>query len=80
MHQIHYCLNLFKAWHQLGMDLIGPLTETLTGNKYILTVTDYYTKWAEATPLPSKEACGVADFLYKVRILSYNELTTGPCG
>ena len=48
------------------MDLIGPLTETIAGNKYILTITDYYTKWAEATPLRSKEATSVASFLYKV--------------
>ena len=26
-----------KIWHQVGMDLIGPLTETPRGNKYIIT-------------------------------------------
>lgn len=32
---------------QIGVDLVGPLPETVLGNKYICTVTDYYTKWAE---------------------------------
>ena len=34
-----------QAWHQIGIDLVGPLPETPLGNKYICTVTDYYTKW-----------------------------------
>lgn len=35
-----------QVWHQLGIDLIGPLKETPRGNKFILTVTDYNSKWA----------------------------------
>ena len=34
--------------------------ETVNGNKYIITLTDYFSKWAEAAPLPSKHAAGVA--------------------
>ena len=44
-----------------------PLPEIPLGNKYICIVTNYYTKWAEATALPSKEAIGV-NFLYKVSV------------
>ena len=33
------------------MDLVGPLPETPRGHKYIMTLTDYYTKWAEAAAL-----------------------------
>ena len=40
-----------QVWSQLGMDLIGPLRETSGGFKYIITVIDYYSKWAEAGPL-----------------------------
>ena len=46
------------------MDLIGPLTETPRGNKYIITITDYFSKWAEAGPLPDKHAHGIAKFFY----------------
>ena len=58
-----------KIFHQLGMDLIGPLPETALGNRYIITLTDYFSKWAEAAPLPSKHATGVAKFIYSVSIL-----------
>ncbi len=37
-------------------DFIGPLKETPCGNKYIITCTDYHSKWAEALPLNTKEA------------------------
>ena len=37
-----------KLWHQVGMDLIGPMPETPRGNRYIITLTDYFSKWAEA--------------------------------
>ena len=55
-----------KIWHQVGMDLIDPLTETPRGNKYIITLTDYFSKWAEAAPLQDKTAIGVAQFIYSV--------------
>ena len=55
-----------EVWHQLGMDLVGPLPETAAGYKYIMTVTDYYTKWAEAAPIKDKTASSVADVLYSV--------------
>ena len=53
---------------QLGMNMIGPLPETPRGNKYIVTLTDYFSKWAEAAPLPSKHAEAVARFIYSVSI------------
>ena len=28
----------------VGIDLIGPLAETTQGNKYVLSMTDYFTK------------------------------------
>ena len=34
--------------------------------RYIITCTDYYTKWVEAAPMPTKEAKGVANFLYSI--------------
>ena len=43
-----------KLWAQLGMDLIGPMPKTPRGNQYIVTLTDYFSKWAEAASLPDK--------------------------
>ena len=54
-----------EVWHTIGVDLIGPLPETARGNKYIMTVSCYFSKWPEATALPNKNAVGVAEFLFK---------------
>ena len=59
-----------KAWHQLGMDLVGPLHTTPRGHKYIMTVIDYYTKWAEAEPLKDKSAASVSRVLYTVSVIN----------
>ena len=55
-----------EVWRQLGMDLVGPLPQTCQGNKYIMTVTDYYSKWAEGGPLKDKTAKSVSEYLYHV--------------
>ena len=52
------------------MDLIGPMPETPRGNKYIVTLTDYFSKWAEAAPLPDKTALGIAKFIFSVSFLT----------
>ncbi len=44
------------------MDIIGPLPITTQGNKYIITLTDYFSKWAEASPLSDKTAASVSKF------------------
>ena len=43
-------------FHMVGIDIIGPLKLTRRGNRYILSVIDYYTKYGEAVPLPNQEA------------------------
>ena len=50
------------------MDLVGPLVETQSENKYIMTLTDYYTKWAEAVPIKDKTASTVAEVMFSVGI------------
>ena len=57
-----------EAWGQVGMDLVGPLPETADGYKYVMTLMDYYTKWAEAVPLKDKTASSVAEALYSVSL------------
>ena len=52
-------------WHTIGVDLVGPLPETPRGNKFIMTVSCYFSKWPEATALPNKTAAGVAEFLFQ---------------
>ena len=47
-------IPMTKVWHRVGIDLVGPLPETKKGNKYIITLSDYYSKWPEAAAIPPK--------------------------
>ena len=49
-----------RPLQRVAMDILGPLPETEKGNKYILVIGDYFTKWKEAYPLPNMEAMTVA--------------------
>ena len=40
----------------IAMDIKGPLSMTSRGNKYILVISDYFTKYSEAYPLENQEA------------------------
>ena len=46
-----------------ALDIVGPLPRTKQGNKYILVVGDYFTRWVEAYGLPNIEASTVAKVL-----------------
>ncbi|CAC5401788.1 unnamed protein product [Mytilus coruscus] len=41
---------------RIGMDLLGPLPQSRQGNKFILIVSDYFTRWIEAYPIPDIQA------------------------
>ncbi len=47
-------------FQRVGIDVLGPLPLTNRGNKYIIVVQDYYTKWVEAYAVPDQEATTVA--------------------
>ena len=44
----------------VAVDILGPLPKTKSGNSYVLTVGDYFTRWMEAYPLPNQEAHTIA--------------------
>ena len=51
---------------RIAMDVVGPLTRTDRGNKYILVVMDYATKWPEAVALKSVDSETVARTLVEL--------------
>ena len=42
---------------------MGPLPETARGNKHLLVIMDYFTKWCEAFPTKDQRASTVAEVL-----------------
>ena len=45
---------------RVAMDILGPLPETERGNRYVLVIGDYFTKWVESYPIPNQVAATVA--------------------
>ena len=55
------------AWYHIEMDFIGPISPTThNGNRFILTMCDYFTKFSWAKALPTKEAVNVITALRQV--------------
>ena len=46
---------------RVALAIMGPLPESDKGNKYILVVGDYLSKWMEAYPIPEQTATTVAE-------------------
>ncbi|XP_072037003.1 uncharacterized protein [Amphiura filiformis] len=51
---------------RVGIDIVGPLPVTEKGNRCMLTVCDYATRYPEAIPLPDQKASTVANALITV--------------
>jgi len=49
-----------------AMDIVGPLPRSRSGNRYILVLCDYGTRYPEAVPLRNIDAEPVAEELVKV--------------
>ena len=50
---------------RMGMDLQGPFPTSQGGNRYILVIQDYFSKWIEMFAIPDKTAKTVADILVR---------------
>jgi hypothetical protein len=55
-----------KPFSKIAIDIVGPLSRTKKGNKYILIVIDEGTRYPEAFPLPSIEAERIAQSLIQL--------------
>jgi hypothetical protein len=55
-----------EPFSKIAIDIVGPLSRTKKGNKYILTVIDEGTRYPEAFPLPSIEAERMAQSLVQL--------------
>ena len=48
---------------RLATDILGPFPESNKGNRYILAITDYFTKWVEIYGILDQTAITCADVI-----------------
>ena len=51
----------FTFW---AIDYMGPLPETVRGNRHILVMMGHFSKWCEAFPTKDQKASTAANILY----------------
>ena len=57
--------NVRAPLERVAVDVMGPLPTSTSGNKYILILGDYFTKWVEAYLLENQQAETVAEVIVK---------------
>src|SRR6266498_1242478 len=52
-------------FQRIGIDIVGPLTITKKGNRYIVTAMDYFTEWPIAKAIKEATTKTVSKFIYE---------------
>ena len=61
-------ISVKSPWYMVAIDYVGPLSPVADdGSRYILTVTDYFTKWCAAIATLDKSAASTSAALFKVQ-------------
>ena len=55
-----------QPFERIAMDVVGPLLKSSYGNRFILVICDYATRYPEAVPMRSVDAASVAEELMKL--------------
>lgn len=58
--------SIDTPFERIGMDIVGALERSSSGNRYILVICDYATRYPEAFPLRSVKARHVANCLLQL--------------
>ena len=63
------------------MDVVGPLLKSSSGNKFILVICDYATRYPEAVPMRCADTASIAEELMKLfsRVGVPKEILTDQC-
>jgi hypothetical protein len=60
-----HSIKVVKPLERIGIDIVGPLPETVKGNKYMVVAIEYLTKWVEVRALDRATAENVANFIHE---------------
>ena len=55
-----------QSFQRIAKDIVGPLPRSRQGNRFVLLIFDYATRYPEAVPMKNVDAGSVADELIKV--------------
>ena len=56
----------------VAVDILGPLPEIPSKNRYVLVAMDYFTRWAEAYAIPNQEAITITTKLVNELFLRFS--------
>ena len=68
---LHSIIPPSVVWTRLAMDYIGPVPTSTDGNKYILVLTDLFSKYVVSKAVPDNTAMTAANFLLNDVFLIY---------
>lgn len=60
-----------RPFQKVGIDTMGPFKRSLNGNKKIIVLTDYHTKWAVTRAVPAENEAVLAEFMVDEIFLRY---------
>lgn len=60
-----------RPFQRLGMDFLGPLTQSSDGNRHVIVLIDYHTKWAETVAVPETAAANAAKAFLEAIVLRH---------
>ena len=58
---------------RIAMDVMGPFKDSNAGNKYVLCITDHFSKYARAIPMPDQKAERIARILVQDWVYVWGE-------
>ena len=50
-----------EPFQKIAMDIVGPLPRSSSGNRYVLVICDYATRYPEAVPMRAVDAESVSE-------------------
>ena len=63
--------NSGAPFERIAMDVAGPFPTSDSGNRYVLVVMDYFSKWPEVYAIPNQEARTIVDVFSRNWICRY---------